>query len=225
MLMRLAVGAAVFAVGAAAQDAALDHFEKAVRPALAKSCYACHSGGSPQGNLNLATMQGIERVVKAGDPDGSLLMRAIRYQDANLLMPPGGPLPAEVVAEFETWIRAGAPLPAAKPAPQAKLWSLERPRKSEPPQVSNTGWARNEIDRFVLGRLEKEGLKPSPEATKETLIRRASFDLTGFTASRPRSNCSVNWTPNLPAWAHRTFPTTGPTPTMSMVIAMPGATG
>ena len=180
MFYRLASAMAAFAIAAAAQDAALDHFEKAIRPALAASCYACHSGGSPQGNLNLATMQGIERVVKAGDPEGSLLMRAIRYQDANLLMPPGKPLAVEVVAEFEAWIRAGAPLPADKPAAKAKLWSLEKPQMSEPPQVQDMSWARNEMDRFILSRLEKEGLEPAAEAAKETLIRRASFDLTGL---------------------------------------------
>lgn len=180
MLMRLAVGVAVLAVGAAAQDAALDHFEKAIRPALAANCYVCHSGSTPQAGLSLDSAQGLKKVVQAGDPDGSLLMRAIRYQDEKLRMPPGKALPAETVAAFETWIRAGAPLSADKPVAKAKLWSLEEPVAPAAPAVRNEQWARNDVDRFVLHRLEAEGLAPSAEAAKATLIRRASFDLTGL---------------------------------------------
>jgi hypothetical protein len=180
MFMRLVVAAGVFAVGAAAQSAALDHFEKSIRPTLAANCYACHSGATPQAGLSLDSAQGIGRVVKAGDPDGSLLMRAIRYQDEQLRMPPGKALPAETIAEFEAWIRAGAPLPADKPAASTKLWSLEKPHAAAPPAVRGENWARTDIDRFVLQRLEAEGLAPSAEASKETLIRRASFDLTGL---------------------------------------------
>jgi len=185
MFMRVAVAMAALAVGAAAQDAALDQFEKVIRPTLAAQCYACHSAATPvpQGGLLLDSAAGIGKVVKAGDPDGSLLMRAIRYQDEQLRMPPGQALPAETVAQFEAWIRAGAPLPAERPAEakaKPELWSLKRPQVSELPQVRDASWAGNDIDRFILSRLEKEGLQPSAEATKETLIRRAAFDLTGL---------------------------------------------
>ena len=176
---------AALAIAAAAQDAALDQFEKAIRPTLAAQCYACHSAATPvpQGGLLLDSAAGIGKVVKAGDPDGSLLMRAIRYQDDKLKMPPGKALPAETVAEFEAWIRAGAPLPAERPAEakaKPELWSLKKPQMSELPQVRDASWARNDIDRFILSRLDKEGLKPADEASKETLIRRASFDVTGL---------------------------------------------
>jgi hypothetical protein len=191
MLFRLGAAVAVFAIGAVAQDAALDHFEKRIRPALAAHCYACHSeaAAAPQGGLLLDSARGIQKGGKSGpaiqprDPEHSLLLRAIRHQDKNLKMPPGDPLSPEIVADFEVWIREGAPLPteqAAAGKPRPALWSLQKPRLPEPPAVRGQQWTRNDIDRFLLSRLEVEGLTPSPEAGKETLIRRAAYDLTGL---------------------------------------------
>src|SRR5205085_12063808 len=105
--------------------------------------------------------------------------------DKNLKMPPGQPLAPEVVAEFERWIRDGAPVPADRPAAarQRSLRSLEKPRVMPLPEVHRGAWARNEIDRFIVSRLEAKQLAPSPEADKRTLIRRATFDLTGLPPS------------------------------------------
>src|SRR5947199_8869497 len=112
MFFRLGILVAALAIGADAQNAAVDHFEKKIRPVLASHCYACHSTSAPapQGGLLLDSAQGIRRggksgaAIQPGDPEHSLLMRAIRYTDKNLKMPPGAPLAPELVAEFELWI-------------------------------------------------------------------------------------------------------------------------
>jgi uncharacterized protein DUF1553/uncharacterized protein DUF1549/cytochrome c len=184
---------ATLAFAAGAQSASLDHFEKKIRPVLASHCYACHSksAAAPQGGLLLDSAQGIRRggnsgpAIQPGDPDNSLLVRAIRHSDKKLKMPPGDPLLPEVVADFEVWIREGASLPAEPAASDStkqprSLWSLQKPRLSALPSVRGESWIRNDIDRFVLSRLEARNLSPSTEADKRTLIRRATYDLTGL---------------------------------------------
>jgi hypothetical protein len=194
MLFRLGITAAIAALAAAAQDPALDRFEKDIRPVLAARCYTCHSASAVtlQGGLRLDSADGIRRggnsgvVVQPGNPDQSLLIRAIRGTEKTLKMPPGNPLPPEVVAHFEVWVREGAPLPAERVAPvkkQPALWSLTRPRLPDPPAVRAQQWIRNDIDRFILSKLEAGNLAPSPETNKRTLIRRATFDLTGLPPS------------------------------------------
>jgi hypothetical protein len=191
MFDQLAALAVVLAIGAGAQNAAIDHFEKKIRPVLASHCYACHSeaAAAPQGGLLLDSTRGIRRggnsgpAIQAGDPENSLLIRAIRHTDKKLKMPPGDPLSPEILADFELWIREGAPLPADpstidKKEPQ--LWSLQKPQLPTLPAVKDQGWVRNDIDRFILCRLEARNLTPSPEADKRTLVRRATYDLTGL---------------------------------------------
>ena len=176
ILYRLGTLATVFAISATAQTAALEHFETKIRPVLLSRCASCHgsSVAAPPAGLTLDTTRGIQRVIQPGDPDNSLLIRAIRYTDKQLKMPPGKPLPPEVVADFELWIRNGAALPADSPAgarKQPALWSLKRPQFS----------AKNaDIDAFIAEKLEAKGLKLSPEADKRTLIRRLTFDLIGL---------------------------------------------
>src|SRR5947209_11722824 len=124
MLFRLGITAVLAATVAAAQNGGVDRFEKEVRPVLAERCYPCHSASSatPQGGLLLDSADGIRRggnsgaVIRPGEPDLSLLIRAIRYTDPKLKMPPGGALRPEVVGRFEAWVRDGAPLPAGRVA-------------------------------------------------------------------------------------------------------------
>src|SRR3954447_17519501 len=138
MLFRLGIAAVLALTAAAAQDAAHDRFEKEIRPVLAERCYPCHSSSAaaPQAGLLLDSADGIRRggnsgaVVRPGEPNLSLLIHAIRYTDPKLKMPPGRALPPEVVANFEAWVRDGAPLPADRVAlakKQPVLWSLKRP--------------------------------------------------------------------------------------------------
>jgi hypothetical protein len=193
MLLRLGIAGAIMATAVAAQESASDRFEKKIRPVLAQRCYQCHSSSAPapQGGLLLDSASGIRRggnsgaVVRPGDPESSQLIRAIRYQDKSLKMPPGGALPPDVVADFETWIREGALLPEDRVLTtkvQFKLWSLTAPARPEPPTVKGR-WGRNEIDAFILSKLEAKGLAPSAEADRRTLIRRVSYDLTGLPPS------------------------------------------
>src|SRR6476661_8890440 len=98
----------------------IQFFETKIRPVLATQCFGCHSAQAPklQAGLSLDSQSGIRKggnsgtVIESGQPERSLLLRAIRYQDKSLKMPPGKPLAPDVVADFETWIRAGAPMPA-----------------------------------------------------------------------------------------------------------------
>jgi hypothetical protein len=191
MLFRMGIFIAVLANVANAQSAATDHFEKKIRPLLASYCYACHSKSAPvpQGGLLLDSARGIQKggnsgpIIQPGDPERSLLIRAIRYTDKNLKMPPGSPLPPEQAAELELWVREGATLPPDSPEvakKQSSLWSLQKPRLSAPPVVKRQDRVRNDIDRFILSRLEASNLGPSAESDKRTLIRRATYDLTGL---------------------------------------------
>jgi hypothetical protein len=190
-MLRIASTALTLSALAFAQDAGVDIFESKIRPVLAARCYACHNSSmaSPQGGLRLDSTQSIRQggnsgaIIQSGEPDRSLLLRALRYTDKTLKMPPGKPLAPEAVANFEAWIRAGAPMPAGQPKEEAKaaaLWSLQKPQTAPIPNVRDQHWIRNDIDSFVLHRLDGKGLTPAPEAGKRTLIRRATFDLTGL---------------------------------------------
>ncbi len=176
-------------------------FETKIRPVLALRCYACHSAKAAkvQGGLLLDSQAGLKRggnsgaVIEAGDPDKSLLVRALRYQDKNLQMPPGKPLPGAVVADFENWIRLGAAMPAdaiaIKPLDERKqFWSFQPPKDHVPPDVKQKDWVRNDVDHFILAKLEQKGLGPSAPADARTLIRRAYFDLTGLAPTAEESD-------------------------------------
>ncbi|MDZ4801146.1 MAG: DUF1549 domain-containing protein, partial [Bryobacteraceae bacterium] len=184
--MPLRTGVLIFAL-AGAVFGQTDAFETRIRPVLAARCYPCHSAASPspQGGLSLDSTAGIRKggnsgpVLVAGAPDASLLIRALRHTDSKLKMPPGKPLDSAVVADFEAWVKAGAALPADRGAAppvvsKAQLWSLRKPERA----ASATG-----IDQFVLSRLREKGLAMAPEADRGTLIRRATFDLTGLPPS------------------------------------------
>ena len=126
-----------------------------------------------------------------GNPDESLLIRAIRYRDEELRMPPKAKLPDAVIADFEAWIKMGAPDPrtgptgvAARPsidlAKGREFWSFRPPKKSAPPAVKRADWPRGDVDRFLLAALESRGLAPVADAGRPRLLRRVTFDLIGL---------------------------------------------
>jgi cytochrome c553 len=176
-----------------------DYFETKVRPILANNCFGCHTG-SALGGLRLdsseAMLKGGKRgpAIVPGDPDKSLMITAIKQTDANLKMPQGSKLKDDDIAVLEAWVKSGAVWPKSA-APQVSstangkyvitperkaFWSFQ-PLKAEPiPAVKDAKWAKTDIDRFILARLEKEGLHPVGPASKHDLLRRATLDLIGL---------------------------------------------
>ncbi len=176
-----------------------EFFEKRIRPILVERCEACHSmaKGKTSGGLALDTREGWQvggdsgSPIVAEKPDESLLIRAIRYQDAQLQMPPkakGGKLADSEIALLVEWVRRGAPdtRVAAKrvggmtPDEVRTWWSFQPVRAVDPPVVQNALWPKSPVDRFVLVKLEQHQLAPTREADRRTLIRRVTFDLTGL---------------------------------------------
>lgn len=172
---------------AAAREADLPKQAHAV---LSRRCAACHSGTRREGGLSLATradlLRGGDRgpAISPADPGASLLLRAVRGAAGLQRMPPGGEnlSPAELDL-LQRWIDAGAVYPEAA---SGAHWSFQPPRAVAPPAVTRAGWSANPVDRFILARLDKEGITPSPGASRRALIRRLSLDLTGLLPSPER---------------------------------------
>ncbi|MFO0888523.1 MAG: PSD1 and planctomycete cytochrome C domain-containing protein [Isosphaeraceae bacterium] len=166
-------------------------FTRDIAPIFSKNCHRCHGTRKQEGGLALHEK---ERALSGGDtgpalvPGKSAESRLIRYVaglEPDNLMPPDGagkPLAPAQIGLLRAWIDQGARWPeAAGTEKKAALhWSFAPPVRPDLPAINDTAWPRNAIDHFVLARLEKEGLKPSPEARKETLIRRLSLDLIGL---------------------------------------------
>ena len=178
-----------------------DFFEKRIRPLLEDRCYDCHSteAGKAKGGLKLDTREGWAKggesgpAIVPGKPDDSLLITGVRYWDKSFQMPPKHPLPPELVADLIEWVKLGAPDPRTGDSAPAKgktstvdyekgrqHWSFQPVQKQERPPVKDTAWPRNDIDFFTLPRMERAGVAPAPDADPRTLIRRATFDLTGL---------------------------------------------
>ena len=128
-----------------------------------------------------------------GKPEESLLIKVFKYEGA-LRMPPGGKLPDETIARFEEWIRMGAPdpretVPQEPPkawgdmASRRRYWSYQPVHDFTPPAVSDSEWPRDDLDRFILATLQRNGLVPSPDAKPNVLLRRLYFDFTGLPPS------------------------------------------
>ncbi len=182
---------------------AVDFFESKVRPLLVAHCYECHSEEASkaenlQGGLRLDNRAGVQQggesgpIVVPGKPNESVLIRSIRYADKALQMPPKEPLSADQVAILEKWVTMGAPDPREGSATVAtakhgidfnegrKLWAFQPPVKHATPNVTNSSWPKQPLDHFVLAALEQRSLQPVRTATREELIRRATFDLIGL---------------------------------------------
>lgn len=188
--------------------AQLEFFEKSIRPILADSCYSCHSAkeGKKKGGLTLDSRDGWYRggdtgkAIVPGDPDKSLLIIAVRYQDEALEMPPKGEkLPPEKIALLEQWVRMGAPDPRDGKGVETtvreialKHWSFQPVSKPAVPEVKNKAWVKNPVDAFILAKLEEKGMTPSERADTRTLVRRASVDLIGLPPTTAEFDAFVN---------------------------------
>lgn len=197
VIAALAVGTALSP--ARGDDSGTRLFESKIRPVLVERCYECHSATAKKvkGGLLLDTREALRKggdsgaIIVEGKPDESLLIKAIRYHDEKLQMPPKERLAAHEVAAFEQWVTLGAPDPrddkrAAEKhelADAKKWWSIRPVREPTLPKVKNPRWAQTPIDHFILTELEKRQLKPVVPADRRTLIRRATYDLIGLPPS------------------------------------------
>jgi hypothetical protein len=166
-------------------DKKLD-FNRDIRPILSENCFQCHGFDEKARQANLRLDQADSafaehdsgKPIVPGHPDQSELWRRVTSTDESEIMPPTDShraLKPEQKETLKRWIEQGAPY--------AKHWSFIPPMKAELPEVSDKVWPHNEIDRFVLARLDAEKLSHSPEADRRTLIRRLSLDLTGLPPS------------------------------------------
>ena len=164
-----------------------------VKPLLTRHCVACHGAIRPRAGLRLDTAAAAMRgargraVIITGHGEESPLVLALRGEGSGERMPLNRPPLSEAeIVLFQDWIDQGAHgMAGERPGvpPAASHWAFLPPRRPAPPEVRTKGWARNPIDRFILARLEKAGLSPSPEADPTTLLRRASLDLIGLPPS------------------------------------------
>ena len=185
-------------------DEATAFFESRIRPVLVEHCYKCHSAGakSPKGGLRLDSREALLRggasgpAIVPGKPDDSLLIKALSHEGEVAEMPPDKKLPDQVVADFRRWIASGAVDPREELAAGDEAGDRVDPMSGRDswafqPAASPYGalgsmtrsWPRDELDRFILAKLEAKGLHPAPDADRYTWLRRVTLDLTGLPPS------------------------------------------
>lgn len=164
-------------------------YNRDIKPLLARHCVTCHGAKKPRGDLRLDTAAGALKgglsgpAIEPGHPDDSLLLIAVTGDEITEQMPLNRPpLDDSEVAKLRAWIASGAIAPADEVPSEATAehWAFVPPQHPDPPEVQNSAWVRNPIDRFVLAPLERDGIAPSPEADRATLYRRVSLDLIGL---------------------------------------------
>ncbi len=182
-----------------------EFFEKRIRPTLVANCAKCHNPKAQVAQLDLTTAEGFAKGGESGSlinkekPEESRLLKAISYDDS-LKMPPTGKIKADEIAALTEWVKMGAPWPKSsgavaesKPAvpkstrefteEEKKFWAFQPLAKPTVPAVKNAAWVKSPIDAFILAKLEEKNLTPAPPADKLTLLRRATYDLTGLPPS------------------------------------------
>ncbi|MBI5800243.1 MAG: PSD1 domain-containing protein [Verrucomicrobia bacterium] len=170
-------------------------FEAKIRPLFIEHCQKCHGEKKQEGGLRLDTKAGWQKggdhgpVIVPGDPDKSRLIQAVRRKDKDFQMPPKRALGSEEVAALEQWVKLGAPDPregvavaksGVDPAAVRKHWAFQPLTHPQPPAAKPNAWSQQPLDRFVLARMQQQGLQPNPPADPRALIRRMTFDLTGL---------------------------------------------
>ncbi len=206
--LRIASGAGLILAVAASQltaaepnAAGLEYFERKVRPLLAENCYSCHGEKKQKGKLRLDSPGAIRAggesgaIFTPGKPDESRIILAVGYQDEDLKMPPKKRLSPQQVADLAEWVRLGAPMPASDAAATAPArkefqitakdrahWAFQPLKRPEVPKLTRRQPV-NPIDAFILTKLKTKGLTANPTATRQELVRRATYDLTGLPPS------------------------------------------
>jgi hypothetical protein len=177
-MRRLLIALTLFAMNgfATAQDMTPVDFQRDIRPILSNHCFKCHGPALQESGARLDTREGAlkRKIVVPGQADKSLMLKRI-LADEDERMPPadaGERLKPAQIELLKRWIAQGAEY--------SPHWAFIKPKQAAAPKVKDGKWVRNPIDAFVLARLEKEGIAPSPEADRATLIRRVSLDLLGL---------------------------------------------
>ena len=171
------------------------YFEAKIRPLLIQNCQQCHGEKKQENGLRLDSKAGWQKggdhgpAIKPGDPENSLLVKAVRRVDKDLQMPPKHPLTQDEITALEQWVKMGAHDPR-EGASLAKIgidmaagrrhWAFQPIGHPHPPAVTNSAGNLQSLDRFIFARLQQQKLQPNPPADRRTLIRRATFDLTGL---------------------------------------------
>ena len=175
-------------------------FVDSIGPLLQQHCVACHGPEAQEGGLRLDTLAGLNSGGKSGPPvdpgkpDQSLLITAVRRTDELMQMPPDEKLPDETVKLLVDWVQAGAHHPDGKIVARSEappfdvvearqFWAFQSVQEPPVPDVGRPEFVKSPIDSFIVSRLGENGLQPNPSADKATLIRRATFDLTGLPPS------------------------------------------
>jgi hypothetical protein len=192
------VSCAVTTFGKEPNKEQLAFFEAKIRPLFIKHCFECHSteAGKSSGGLLLDSKEGWSaggdsgEVIEVGKPDESLLLESVRYSNPKLRMPPKYQLSEREIEDLEKWIEIGAPDPRASQVARKsyaidwekgkKHWAFQPISKPVVPQVQDTQWVRDDLDRFILAKIEAAGITPVEDVDRFALIRRVSLDLTGL---------------------------------------------
>ncbi|MBL8795710.1 MAG: DUF1553 domain-containing protein, partial [Planctomycetia bacterium] len=197
----------------------VEFFEKHIRPVLADHCYQCHNqaANKKKGGLTVDSLAGLLQggdtgpALVRGEPEKSLLLKAVKQTDADLKMPPKGKLTDAQLAALEQWVKDGAPWPGATATASRnpgkitdedrRWWAFQPVRPVAVPAVADDGWTANAIDRFILHKLQSEGLKPSPPAERRALVRRLYFDLVGMPPTQTELEAAL--ADHSPQWYER----------------------
>lgn len=204
LVFLVSVSGLLCSVSVAQKAQQVEFFESKIRPVLVEHCYECHNSiDDAEANLAVDFRNGLKTggdsgpAIVIGKPEKSLLLKVIRHEVKGVEMPDGGPkLSKDVIKDFEKWILDGAVDPRDKPPTEAELkqatsweeklkkrkqwWSFQPITKQRLPAVKNSDWSDHPIDRFILSKLDEQGLQPAGVADRYLLARRLSFVLTGL---------------------------------------------
>nr|AEH26462.1 hypothetical protein [uncultured Acidobacteria bacterium A2] len=191
--------------------AVVEFFETKVRPVLAEQCLRCHDEKKHKGNLRLdsraAILAGGDQgpALVPGEPEKSLLVKAIHYANAELRMPPNKKLPPEHIKNLEQWVKMGAPWPGdSKEVTVARkgdkeittsdrgYWAYRPLKRPAVPEVTDKKWVANPIDAFIRAKLQAANLEPNGPAGRRELVRRVYYDVLGLPPTPAEVDAFVN---------------------------------
>lgn len=193
-----------FTSAAAKEGEGLKLFRESLEPVLKRNCFECHSheSGKSKGGLMVDSAPAMisggnsGAIIVPGNPEKSLLYRAVAWLEEDTEMPPKKKLSEAEIGHFRKWISLGAPDPRIsepKPrTPPSQLWSLKPVKSPPPPLFPDSSWPRNQVDQFILAKLNEASLPPLGDASARTLIRRLYLDLTGLP---PAPEAFERWLP------------------------------